>query len=360
MGNKKILFLLLIAGILLILPGCIQFKTDKKGQAGGVHVSTNKGKAWNQMNTMLTPGANSQNISGVVVNDLVEDPSDPDALYLASQGSGLYYTFNVAKGWQKVKKLPGGKINAVAVNPKSKCVVYASVGNKVFKSTDCNRTWEPVYHDNDSQVSIDSIAIDHYEPSQVYIGTSRGDLLKTTDRGNSWKPIKRWDNNINGIHISPHDSRLMFVSIKDKPTFRSENGGKDWTSLKDNMEDFPNSHRVRDIDISEHTEGLMFMVTDYGLLKSTDYGDSCSKIELLTPEEQAKINAVDVNPQNPDEIYYVTQTTFYRSLNGGESWSTNSLPTSRHGADLLINPEKPNIIYLGAGINPNNQGGGPL
>ena len=45
-------------------------------------------------------------------------------------------------------------------------------------------------------------------------------------------------------------------------------------------------------------------------------------------------------------IYYVTNTTFYRSLDGGINWSSNKLPTSRAGVKLLIDSKNPSIIYL--------------
>jgi len=59
-----------------------------------------------------------------------------------------------------------------------------------------------------------------------------------------------------------------------------------------------------------------------------------------------------VNPQNTQEIYYVTNTTFYRSLDGGENWKTIKMPTSAIGWKLLIDPKEPNIIYLGIKLPP--------
>ncbi|GAF89261.1 unnamed protein product, partial [marine sediment metagenome] len=40
-------------------------------------------------------------------------------------------------------------------------------------------------------------------------------------------------------------------------------------------------------------------------------------------------------------------TTFYRSLDSGENWTTKKLPTTRAGWKLLIDPDNPDIIYMG-------------
>ena len=53
-----------------------------------------------------------------------------------------------------------------------------------------------------------------------------------------------------------------------------------------------------------------------------------------------------LNPQNADEVYYITNTTFYRSLDGGKNWTTKLL-TSRVGSDLSVDPKDGNLIYLG-------------
>ncbi|PKM87849.1 hypothetical protein CVU83_02450, partial [Candidatus Falkowbacteria bacterium HGW-Falkowbacteria-2] len=70
-------------------------------------------------------------------------------------------------------------------------------------------------------------------------------------------------------------------------------------------------------------------------------------IKLITPEKDAIINAVAVNPKNSQELFYVTNTTFFRSLDGGVTWTSKKLPTTRAGSDLLVDFNNPNIMYMG-------------
>jgi photosystem II stability/assembly factor-like uncharacterized protein len=172
-------------------------------------------------------------------------------------------------------------------------------------------------------------------------------VIKSSDRGESWKTLSRFKNNIKKIVISPHDSRIIFVATAQKGIHRSTDNGVSWTDLSENLKEFKDSKNLRDLVVSESQSGLIILATRYGLLKSINNGDSWSKIELITPEKKAIINTVVLNPKDAQEIYYVTNTTFYRSLDGGESWATKKLPTTRAGWKLLIDPEDPSIIYMG-------------
>ncbi len=349
MSNNKLRFSLLVIAILLISGCSISFKT-KDGDAGndaGVYKTSSRGEKWAQTVLIPTVSGRPKVIGGINVNVLVMDPSDHKAIYWGSEGNGLFYTYNGAKSWQSASSLGPKTINAVAVDPDSKCIIYAAANNEVYKSTDCSRSWSAVYFDNSEKTQIRAIAIDHYDSANVYIGTSRGEIIKSKDRGETWRVIERLKSDIKRIIISPSDSRNIFVATKNKGIFRSLDNGDTWESLKEELKEFKSSTNFRDLVVLGGNPGYLFLATNYGLLKSADNGDSWSKIELITPPKKAKINAIAVNPKNVKEIYYVTNTTFYRSLDGGENWTTKKLPTSGRGWKLLIDPEEPSVIYMG-------------
>lgn len=338
--------------LIFLLTGCegpvtINFGGGSEAK-GGIFVSPDKGEQWKGMNAVPSVSGEPGSIAGYNTRSLAMDPNDSDAVYFGSDSKGLFYTYNVGEGWNRAKDLPAAGIDAVAVDPDAKCIIYTSLNNEVYQSTDCNRSWESIYYDNSRETRINTIAVDHYDTSRLYIGTTRGEVIRSSDRGDSWKTIRRFNSEVKKIEISPHDSRKLFVATEKHGLFRSDDAGEDWEKLADNMEDFEDRVKYRDLVISPDKEGTVFWATEYGMLRSYDDGDSWERIELITPEEDAIINAIAVNPQNEEEIYYVTDTTFYRSLDGGENWSTEELPTSRAGADLLIDFNNPDIIYLGA------------
>lgn len=335
----------------LAISGCsISFSSNGKSGFdsnvdGGVFVSTDRGDNWKQAALVPTIKGEPGSIRSLSVYDMAMDPNDSKAVYLGTVSNGLYYTYNVAKGWRKAETLPLSEVKEAVVDPKDKCTVYAAGDNKVFCSEDCSRTWSQIYYDNDPEVDINAIAVDHHNTDVIFIGTERGDVLKSSDKGSSWQPIFREDDEIKEIALSPFDSRIMFVATKRKGTARSMDGGLNWQSLEDNLDEYKNSRRFRDLAIASDKEGRMFLATTYGLLRSDNYGDTWFRVELLTPEKDSTINTLALGPDS-DNIYYATDTVFYRSSDGGKNWTAINLPSSRSGQDILVSPDNPDIIYL--------------
>jgi len=346
MGKKRILIVLTLAS--LALSGCsVSVKTkDTSGVDGGLFMSTNKGQTWTQMAAVPTVKG-VESISSLDAASISLDPSDVDAVYFGSISKGLYYSYNLGLGWQKAHSLPEGTVNDVVVDPADKCVVYAAVGNKLFQSKDCNRSYEQIYYDNNLQTEISAIAIDHYDSDRVYIGTSQGDVFKSSDRGVTWRPVLRSGYRIYKIVVSPQDSRRMILSTNGNGMYRSYDNGENWEPIKDKMKEFPNTHKIMDFSLSASEDGLILAVTQNSMVKSIDNGDTWSKIELITSEKEATINAMGLNPKDAKEIYYATRTTFYSSFDGGVSWSTRKLPSSRAGWRIVVKPDQPNVILMG-------------
>ncbi len=346
MRKSKFLFLLIIP--IVLLSGCsISFQgSDGSGTDGGVFISGNKGNTWQQRVLIPTTSGKPGSIAPLNNYALSMDPSDNKALYFASVDNGLYYTYDQGVSWNYVEGLGKVTIRDVKVDPKNKCIIYSAIQNKVYKSYDCSRTWEEVYYDTDPTVTVNSIMIDHYNSDNVYIGTSRGEIIKSTDQGASWHTQNRFGNIVKKIIMSPFDSRIIFVATQDKGLFRSFNSGDAWQDLAEQLKDYPESNAIRDVKFSLTDPGLLYMATNYGLLKTVNHGDTWSSINLITPEKGAIINALAIGPTDSNEIYYVTNTTFYRSQDGGANWATKKLPSTRAGRVLLVDPSNPNILYL--------------
>jgi hypothetical protein len=67
----------------------------------------------------------------------------------------------------------------------------------------------------------------------------------------------------------------------------------------------------------------------------------------VTGEKKANIFCLAVDPENSQGIYYATENTFYKSLDGGENWSSKKLPSTRAATALAIDPDDPKVLYLG-------------
>lgn len=346
---KRYIFIAIAALLIFAGVGCIQIGAPQNQAAdGGIWQSSDKGKNWAQKNLVLTSkGAGT--LANINALDFILDPQDDKAIYLASAGSGLFYTWDGGESWRYNDALGAGYVNSLAVDYKNKCVFYAALQNKVQKSVDCGRSWETMYFDTRPEVYVSAVAVDRANPAIVYAGLSRGDFLKSTDAGKSWSTIWRIENKIQKILMHPKDSRLIFVVTENNGLWKSKDGGAKWEDLKQKMGDFRDTNVIYDLDMDKEGK-VMYLTSMYGIITSDNLGVNWRKIDLLTPPGAVQIYSLAINPDNPQEIYYSTASTFYSSFDGGKNWVTKKLPTSRVGTALFVHPKNGNILMMGTRI----------
>lgn len=345
---KKI-FAIIALIIVVTLSGCtINFGSKKttKGPDGGIFKSTTSGSTWIQKSLIATTSGKVSSFTEAGSTVLAMDPSDTKTLYFGNAEGGVYYTYDSAESWREFPALKGTIVNAFAVDPSSKCVLYAATDNKLLKSNDCGRSWIQTFYDNDPELNINALAIDHYNSAIVYIGTSRGEIIQSLDSGKSWQTMYRFDKKLLKILIGPADSRIIFVATETDGLYRSMDKGLTWINLRESLKEFPDSKKYRDLFLLSAQPGFVILATKYGLIKSINNGDNWTGLKLITPESEATINSVITHPDKPQEIYYVTNTTFYGSVDGGENWATKKLPSTRPGHQLLSDPKSPTTLYI--------------
>ncbi|RMD58887.1 hypothetical protein D6821_02460 [Candidatus Parcubacteria bacterium] len=352
---SKKLFLSVFVGALTLVGGCsVKVKNTPNlpstPDVGGVFKSINKGGHWRPMSLVNSTQSRPVTFNEADTAILKMDPSDSKTLYFVSRQGDMLYTIDGANSWNLVRSWGQKPVNDLAIDPRAHCIIYVASGNKLFKSVDCTRNWEEVYVDPDPNAQVKSIVIDHYDTDRILIGLSRGDLILSANGGEGWQTVARLDGNIARIVADPNDSRNKYVLMESYAVWRYNKVTKGWDSLENNLKDFDfkagQPFKMSFVLVPDKP-GLIFLATPKILLISKDYGETWTKKELITPDKLAGINSLVVNPQNTDEIYYVTNTVFVRSFDGGESWQSRKLKTLRGGWKLLIDPQNPNVLYMG-------------
>ncbi len=341
--------------VLLLGQGCLSVTDKAQETAGpaGVFVSTDGGQNWKAISTL--PGADgNKSLSSVSVYRLVEDQHDPNAMYWTSRGSGLFFTYDNGKSWQQSPEpVSSGFIYSLAVHPTDKCTLYTTNGGRIFRSTDCNRSWTEVYRESTGD-RVMSIVINPFPPYQIYAAKNGGSVLQSTDGGVSWNVLGFRTSKILDIFASPHEEGVLYIATQEKGLFRSEKSGN-WISLTAGLDQYPGVNEYRRLFIHPTTPGLLFYVSTYGILRSTDGGTSWTPLELIHPPGSARIYGFAVNPKNVQEIYYTAtidpRSTLYKSVDGGQSWITERLPSGQIPTILRIHPEN-GWVYLGFTIPP--------
>jgi photosystem II stability/assembly factor-like uncharacterized protein len=323
---------------------CVRVKVGKFD--GGIFKSIDKGLTWEQKVALLstTPG---KTISAVNTAVLVFDPNDSNTLYLGTREDGLFVSYNSAESWLEIERLPKEKINAIAVDPKAKNIVYVGIGSRIFKSTDCCRSWQNIYIETVPNVEITSLAVDPLNNAKILAGLSDGRLLESNNGGYSWVKIFDFGSSLKQILINQKDPTNIYVLTAGRGIWRSKNSGLDWENLDQKLVKYPGARDAYQMLFDLSKSNSILISSSYGLLRSDDGGETWEEYKLLIQPKKAKIHAFALNPKNPLEIYFATANTFYRSFDGGKNWQTKSLPTKRAPKFILIDQNNPNIIYLG-------------
>jgi photosystem II stability/assembly factor-like uncharacterized protein len=292
--------------------------------------------------------------------------------------------------WRPIGPLRGGRGRAVAGVPGEPNTFY--IGNDdggVWKSTDYGNSWKPIF-DQEPTSSIGAIAVSLSDPNVVYVGTGEGNIrpdqatgmgmYKSIDAGKTWSFIGlRETQDIAMIAVDPRDSNRIFVAAlghvygpnRERGIFRSLDGGKTWKQVLyinqytsgDDIEMDPRNPDVLYATMWQQQqapwENGQFGGTDGGIFKSTDGGNSWSKLTGGLPAvEQALLR---IAPSDPNILYASVSSgegapsgavDIYRSDDAGTSWhkvTKDPRPAERVGGGdlplLAIDPRNPDIVY---------------
>lgn len=81
--------------------------------------------------------------------------------------------------------LPANRtVNGFAVDPGNPRVMYVAMRDGLFKSTDAGQTWKPLGKEFRNLVAV---ALNPKRPGEVYASTTDGAIFKSIDGGMTWK-----------------------------------------------------------------------------------------------------------------------------------------------------------------------------
>jgi len=214
------------------------------------------------------------------------------------------------------------------------------------------------------------IVVSRFDKAVIYHGGNV--VLKSSDRGNTWKAISpdltRNDkakqgpggtpitnegaggetyNTIYDIIESRHDAKTIWVATDDGYVQLTRDGGATWTNV---TPPGVGEALVNAIETSPHADGTAYVAisrykfNDFTphVFKTTDFGKTWTRIvEGIAPESWARV--VREDPVRKDLLYLGTELGFYVSFDGGSRWTPfqGNLPVTPitdlevHQGDLL-------------------------
>jgi len=161
---------------------------------------------------------------------------------LAGTDKGIYRSYDLAKGWEKISFGPeiNESVFAIAVSPKQPETIWVGTARSgVIVSRDNGNTWQKSYdvpkNGVPENVPVSSITIDPNNTERIYVGTAQTFYI-SRDGGKTWQ--RRGGNlpigNYTSILINPNNAKELFVSSaleSDGGIFFSDDYGSSWKRL---------------------------------------------------------------------------------------------------------------------------------
>lgn len=312
-------------------------------------VSFNKGLKWD---TLVSFTHSVNYIQSTAIND---------SILFVIGSTKLYRSVDAGKNWNTILiSLPGDLFGHYAV-AKNDSVIYvitsslSRAGNpiKLYRSTDLGEHWEV---DSTGQISPNTLVIDPINSNIIYIATgdyltsSPGDILKSSDGGNSWEKKNNglptaYNRYLYSLVINPVDPQTLYVGTYGWGVYKTMNGGESWE--RTNLTKAP----VFSIYIDESDSNIIYACTiDEGVLKTTSGGLNWQSLNLGVPQTvQFPFFEITFDPNNKDIGYIASRWGLFKSIDGGNNWNlTSLLGDFDHSVyDVSIHPNSSDTVYAG-------------
>ncbi|MFZ9046460.1 MAG: WD40/YVTN/BNR-like repeat-containing protein [Cyclobacteriaceae bacterium] len=305
--------------------------------------------------------------------------------FLGATGGGVWRTTDYGTTWKNVSDgvFETPSIGAIAIAQNDANIAYVGTGSDgmrsnvilgkgVYKTVDGGDTWKHVGLRNVGQIGEIALHPDNYNVVYVsaignpFRSNSERGVYKTINGGETWEKVLFISDEVGfyDVEMLPGNPEVLFATawkVNRKPwtivsggdakteagIYKSVDGGKNWRKIMDGL---PSDLLGKiDIGVTPADSKIIYAMMEApgdegGMYKSVDQGESFQQVssDKGIRTRPFYYTNVKVDPVNPDKLY-VMATGYFRSEDGGKSWSRMRPP---HGDnhDMWIHPKNPDLF----------------
>ncbi len=306
-------------------------------------------------------------------------PSRPLEYYFGATGGGVWKTVDAGNTWNPVGDGQFGTASAGALaqcyaNPDVVWAGFGEVqfrgnvipGDGVYRSTDGGKTWaHKGLGSSTGQQMVGRVRIDPSDCNRVYVAVfgdpfgpneERG-VYRTTDGGETWERVLFRSNQAGAVDltIDPSNPRTLYAGFwqayrkewklesggPGSGLFKSTDGGTTWTELTKNPGLPTTLWGKVGVSVSGVDPNRVYAIIESdegGVFSSDDAGATWTRVSTDRNVRQRAFYYTRIYADPVDkETVYVVNVQFWRSKDGGKTWTSISVP---HGDnhDLWIDP----------------------
>lgn len=336
-----------------------------------------------------------QTDSDQMFRSLTVDPTNPDIVYVGSEGNGMFRTTDAGVTWTWLRSgLRRDSYAAyaetwdMAVAPSNPMVLYAAMTDSpgpvsgdvpsaragVYRSDDRGDSWRQVgcdlpnskaasLHVDPQNADVVFVSIEGGAPSftEATAAYYPGGLFKSTDGGAHFTAVTlpAMGERSPFWWIASRAGKLWAFSIPERDTpqsglgFLTSDNGSVWTSLPTTFA----GKLVAGWDVSADGQTILAAVRDsFKMMRSNNGGTSFAEVTTLPFAPQGPIA---ISPVNPQFVLYAGNERLFRSVDGASD-SVEVLTAIGNIEEIVYAPSNPQIVYVGTrklGVYRSTNGG---
>ncbi|ACT01224.1 discoidin domain-containing protein [Paenibacillus sp. JDR-2] len=349
--------------------------------AGFGNVSSVFAESWTPVPLVTAATKNAGNMGGEGAQwpiYMTVSESDPNFMLYGTDVGGMFRSTNGGASWEPSGNgFDSGGATGMQIDPfnANRAIAIGAYSmplswNGLYLTTNKGASWTRTrgeniagYRDTRDQIAYDRSSYDAAAgyTKVVYWSRVRHDsynwgtptidpnIYKSTDGGATWNVLASSADPAGG-DIAVHPTNGWVYAASDNGFYRSKNGGVSFDRLR--------TSAAVDIEVIPSQPNTVWITQDDGIYKSTDSGDSFTKVSGSTwPAAYPKYLAVSpVNPSNmmiSEETDDWTVNRHYRSTDGGVTWSlsqnidsSNSfIPLNLRSSHFVWSPTNGNTVW---------------
>ena len=273
--------------------------------------------------------------------------------------------------YSSARVLVTGRITSIVVDPTAPNTIYCGAAQGgVWKSINGGVSWVAT-SDNEVSLAIGALAMDPSNHLIIYAGTGEGNfsgdsyygngVLKSTNGGASWSVLATSTfagTRFSRIAVTPGTPARVFAAT-GSGVFRSTNAGVNWSLM---ISGTPAGAMATDVAIDPATPTTVYAAFwGQGIYKCTNAGAATPTWTKLTsglPASGFTRISLGISPSSSQTLYALIANGsylvngFYRTTNGGTTWTAIPLPGGNIGGqgfynlNVAVDPTTPDIVFL--------------
>lgn len=288
------------------------------------------------------------------VTSIAVDAANPDRLWVATHGGGVWRSLDGAKTWQlSGSELSDRVVTYVTLQPKSNTLWAGVNGGGLAQSKDGGQTWEWMRDD-----LADSPHPPAFDRSGGIWIADVNLHKRSADAGENWTEFRVTGGDVRTFAFHPSDSKIIWAGgVNGRGgLWKSSDGGASWKQLGLGL---PEMNSVQKFIVDPSRPDTLYMAVRRGGFKSTDGGENWTPIGGIV--QDAEIESLTLHPAAPQTLFAGTSKGFFKTTDGGQTWNRvgGGFPPFIVEA-LAIHPASPDVMWAGtsgAGIYTTTDGG---